>query len=257
MKKNSIKLILVSLMMMLVMTGCQASELNDKEIFANAITQNSEAKYSDSTIKINLKVKTNDIEMDAIQLDIKSKADLTDKDNIKMQLDSDAVLLGMDVKTKLYYMDGYMYNDFDGYKSKSEMSLEDFMLEEAFQINLISLDKVQQYTFEEKEDSYVYNIDISLEYLQELLSSSSDIGDDLFNEDLLGGEVTVNELSAVVVVSKDNYILSQSLVMSITKQEEDGESVLGMEVETVYNSINEPVEIEIPDIDEYNTVDNE
>ena len=265
--KNKI-VCLVALSMLVIATGCQSTGGNDEkvendvklskeEIYQKAIETLNEAKYFDVTMVVDSKMNSTEatgteenINM-SLYSEVTTLVDLSDKENPSYKVDAHVKMFGMDVKTTQYYVDGYSYTEALGMKAKTKVTTDEFSELTYIPDSDTLPGEIDVFEFEETEDAYVYKIDSTDEVINFI--QNIDGMDDIINleDDLLSNGGAIENAYIELVISKEYKVLSQKISLKVNAVEEGNKLVVDMAIEAIFNSINEPLEIVVPNEEEY------
>ena len=245
--------ILMTLMVILTVVGCDSKTTTQspKDIYNNAVKASRNAEYVDMTMNTNMAFTstTEGLNMD-ISMTVDSLSDFSDKDNLKFLFESKSNMFGQETEMNAYYMDGYTYVEMMGQKLKMKISLEEFQAIAKIETQFIKAEDMSEFSMEEKDDTYVFTYVANEEAMMELLKNASGLGD-IYGEEMDMQGVKINSMSGTTTISKEGEVISE-LISVDANIEESGVTVgFVMNNNTIYNSINEPLDITLPNPDEY------
>ena len=245
--------ILMALMVILTVVGCDSKTTTQspKDIYNNAVKASRNAEYVDMTTNTDIAFTstTEGLDMD-ISMTVDYLSDSSDKDNLKFLFELKTNMFGQDSEMSAYYMDGYAYAEILGQKIKMKISLEEFQDIAKIETLFIKAEDMSEFSMEEKDDTYVFTYVANEETIIELLKNTSGFGD-MYNEDMDIQGVKINSMSGTTTISKEGEVISE-LINVDANIEESGVTVgFVMNNNTIYNSINEPLDITLPNADEY------
>lgn len=189
----------------------------------------------------------------AMQMEMGVRVQEQGKETMKMAMPMTMKMLsqGMTMEMNMYYTEGYYYVDMLGAKVKSPMDVAEMMegMEDGTSAANTSTDGMMELEMEEKEGSYVISFigdtEKMLEYSKSVMESMQSMSG------LEGADVTLDDIKGTITIDKDGYIKEQVVDMNMTMTAE-GEAVATTITTTItYNSIGEDVEVEFPDLSEY------
>lgn len=192
-------------------------------------------------------------------LDITMAADIRAKDvnkeTMTMDMKMDVGLMGMTMTVQAYYADGYYMMDTMGQKVKYPMPLDEAVSQAIMQdmdmnamgeIEMSEADGVKTLSY--SVDTAKMAEDGSAEEYLSLLENMG-LGD-------LGAEsMSFDSISGTMTVSKDGYVLSNSMQMSGSIEEMGQKMDVTMDMNMTYNNPGQDVAVEIPNADDYMEID--
>ncbi len=246
---------LLTLAVMVTATGCEST--SPEEIYNTAMNSFSEVEYVDMSTSTDMTMSMPSAGVDMeVTMDMEIKGDYSDKENIKFQADTKMSMMGMDIEMDTFYVDGYQYMEMMGQKMKVATPIDEYMSTINAQHHIILAEEMKEFSMEEVDDNYVFTYVANEEKLQEMVSDVMDtMGTGMTAEDMGEVDITVNSMSGSATITAEGEILAQTIDMDIDMTVE-GETVgLVMTMESTINSINQPLEITIPNTDDYVEVD--
>lgn len=253
--------VLLSVMLVLAMVGCGGGEEKEKEkdkpkdakvLLEEATEKMKDIESMDFSILMDM-----DMEMAgesiAMQMEMGVQVQDQGKETMKMAMPMTMKMpsQGVTMDMNMYYTEGYYYMDMLGTKMKMPMNVAEMMegMEDGTSATDISTDGMMELEMEEKDDSYVISFvgdtEKMLEYSKSVMESMQSMSG------VEGTDVTLDSIKGTITLDKDGYIKEQVIDMNMSMTVE-GEVVATTVATTItYNSIGENVEVELPDLSEY------
>ena len=249
--------ILIALMVAITVVGCDSKTTTQasKEIYNNAVEASRNAEYVDMTTNTDIVFTstTEDLNMD-MSMTVDYLSDSSDKDNLKLLFEIKTNMLGQETEMTTYYMDGYSYAEIMGQKFKMKIPLEEVLDSAGIKTQFIKAEDMSEFSMEEKDDTYIFTYVANEEAMKELLNNAGGLGA-IYGEDMDMQGVNINSMSGTTTISKEGKVLSELINMDFNI-EEGGDTVgFVMKNNTIYHSINEPLDITLPNTDEYIDLD--
>ena len=249
--------ILIALMVAITVVGCDSKTTTQspEDIYNNAVEASRNAEYVDMTTNTDIVFTstTEDLNMD-MSMTVDQLSDFSDKDNLKFLFKSKSNMLGLDIEINSCFMDGHAYVEMMGQKLKTKISAEEFLANAGIKTYFIKAEDMSEFSMEEKDDTYIFTYVANEEAMKELLNNASGLGD-IYGEAIDMQGVNINSMSGTTTISKEGKVISE-LINVDASIEEGGVSVgFVMKNNAIYNSINEPLEITLPNVDEYIEMD--
>ncbi len=170
------------------------------------------------------------------------KYDFTDEDNIKYySLSNSKALLEIGIDNiEVFYLDGYFYTKYGETKLKSKITEDELFPEIDYSTATFTAEELIDFSFEENDDyivfSYSINEDNLLEHIEELKQIHS-----------FGDEIEFVTANGKTITSKDGKILESDITIEINVDTPALSGTIITNTYTEYYSINENIEINLPD----------
>ena len=249
--------ILIALMVAITVVGCDSKTTTQasKDIYNNAVEASRNAEYVDMTTNTDIVFTstTEDLNMD-MSMTVDYLSDSSDKDNLKLLFEIKTNMLGQETEMTTYYMDGYSYAEIMGQKFKMKIPLEEVLDNAGVKTQFIKAEDMSEFSMEEKDDTYIFTYVAKEEAMMEILKNASGLGA-IYGEEMDMQGVNINSMSGTTTISKEGKVISE--LINVDASIEEGGVTVGfvMKNNTIYNSINEPLEITLPNVDEYIEMD--
>lgn len=231
--------------------GTADKKLTAAEIYKKAVEKQETAETVDMDMNYVINMSSGG-ESYAINMDMKMKTDLSDKNNIKMGMSSKVNMPELGETAVNYaYIDNTIYVETAGVKYKSAVSAADAekimgsaSANEMFDLKILSDAKL---TKEGTDNIITFNIDKTA--FQDIMSDSMG--------EFAGAGVSYDfsDLSATVVVDKDYNMKSMKISVKASYSAEGTEMSMDMAIDAKINSVGKPVSISAPaDAESYTEV---
>lgn len=260
--------VLLSVMLVLVMVGCGGGDEREKEldkpkdaktVLTDAAKKMQDIESMDFSMLMDMNMEL-DGEAVVMQMEMDVQVQDQGKENMKMAMPMTIKMpsQGITMEMNMYYAEGYYYMDMLGSKVKAPMDVDEIVqsMKENTSATDISTEGMMELKLEEKEDScvisFVGDTEKMLEYSKSVMESMQSMSG------LQGTDVALDSIKGTIIIDKDGYITEQiiDMNMTMTMVVEGVATTITTTVSTTttYNSIGEAVEVELPNLSEYQEV---
>lgn len=245
--------IILSAAMMLSMTAC-GQKMDPKTVYDTSVKKNADLKDLDLDSISTTKIKQNDTTLDVkATMNIKAKDMNTDK--MELLMEGNTSIKGEEIKSTIFYKDGYFYSDTQGQKTKYHMDLSgimDVLKKNNANITSTNMTKISMKN-DGKNNVITYTINPSslnsmiMDSMSKLGRTASELKEVKFDVKSANGECTIN---------KEGYYTDVKMTM-IYDMTLNG-ITLSIEANTdgVVHDPGKAVNFTLPDTDNYKEIPN-
>lgn len=248
--KKAIACLMCAGLMLVAFTGC---DQNSVKTLIAAVEKTNALNSAQCSMDMKMKL---EVEGQSMEIPMTATTSFAKKDEkYTMAMDMQMQFMGMDMSTKNYYSDGYMYTEMAGNKVKTALALEEA---EAQSVSVMSLDETMVKSFEtENTDAgtkYTLVLDDTkaTDFLQELITKNAALSSGTPN-----AQYSFSNLQMHYVVDKQGYASEQWVAFDAEiNMEVEGQgsvsSKCGAEITINFVNPGTDVEITLPeDLDSY------
>lgn len=256
MKKRLV--LLLSLLMVLSLTGCSKTKEMNKSIdpatiYEDAAKKMADLKDLDATVTMRMVIPQGEETMN-ISMDMNMKMTGANTKDMKYLSNAKMSMLGMDLDMKMFYTDGYYYIETFGQKMKYAIDYS-AMLDKVNESTMQTSD-LSKYMKEIKATQQGDNTIVTFtldgekmtEYIQDIMTELG-VGLD-------GALYSGIEGNVETTINKEGYFSAVKMSLALDMDVEDQVVKMNMDMDMVYNNPGKAVKaIELPDLEGYTEVD--
>lgn len=256
-KIKQISALLLACILIFSMTAC-AKKRTPKEVLQASITKSKDMTSADMAGKAKYKIESSTSSSMNFTMAFTAKVVDSNKDTMKMSMDTSMSVLGQSINFKMYYSDGYYYMNGNGTKQKIKMNISD-MKKQVENITGSSSIPAKYYTdlkLSEYDGNQVLSYKLSKDglnkYVNSLLAQAGSLtGSSDATSETMDESIKISSFSGKRTLDKDDNILKESVKMVMESSTgEDGKITISMDIS--YKDPGKKVTVTLPDdLDSY------
>lgn len=256
MKKKLAVLTATLLALGMAVSGCSNGP-SAEEQFQAALDKSAALTSMDSTVTTTSTMTVGEDSME-IGVDLDLKITDLNTESMKMSMIGTTSMMDTSFDMASYYSDGYFYMEMMGQKMKTPMDLEGAMAQVSSNTALADMakDVYKDIKMTESGDnkvfSYIGDTTKLKDYTDEVLASTAQSIGATGTEDMT---MTIDKMEGTVTVNKDGDIVAQNATMNYTMTVQGQEMKMEMVMDMVMNNPGQAVEIELPDLTDFQEVE--
>ena len=229
----------LSVMLMLAITisllvSCGSKEPTAKDI-VDAIKKTSDLESDEMDIDMEMSMSAEGMSFD-IPMELTVKTAVVDGEEV-IESEISMEMLGMAIETKTYTVDGYVYTETMGQKTKAPVDESDDSTP-SFEITDFEEEDIESFEVSEDDDGTKFDIVLKKGALDDQLGGM--LGEDMIGE----SEVSYKDIKMAVVINDEGYVVKYEIEFE-AESDEAGEISAKIDIEV--KNPGKEVKIELPD----------